>query len=74
MNYLPNIEKSAFKRFEYVGYGGGAVFRIRKNGLGNWEAIPTGAWPEGLNAFLVSGTLTKLSTMLAALDCKAVQS
>lgn len=34
MNYLFNIEKSGFRRFEYVGYGGGAVWKIRKNGCG----------------------------------------
>jgi hypothetical protein len=37
MKYLHNIEKSAFRRFEYVGYANGA-WRIRKGGCGGWEA------------------------------------
>ena len=71
LNNLHNIEKSAIRRFEYVGYGGGAVFRIRKNGCGNWEAIPR-VWPEGLNAFLVAGTLAKISAKLEALPLPAI--
>lgn len=34
-----NIDSSAFKRGEYVGYGRGTVWRIRKTGR-EWEAIP----------------------------------
>ena len=61
-----NIEKSPFRPREYIGYGGGAVFRIRKNGTGNWEAIPQ-VWPESLQTFPVSGTLARLSALLEAL-------
>lgn len=39
MRSFHNIERSAFRRFEYVGYAGGRVFRIRKSGFGVWEAI-----------------------------------
>lgn len=39
MKSFHNIEKSAFRRFEYVGYAGGRVYRIRKTGFGHWEAI-----------------------------------
>lgn len=37
---MHNIEKSAFRRWQYVGYGGGFRFCIRKDGVGNWEAKP----------------------------------
>ena len=37
MRSLPNIEKSAFHKGEYVGYSCGLVFRIRK-GDGGWVA------------------------------------
>ena len=33
-----NIEKSVLRRREYVGYGAGKVWRIRKTGFGGWEA------------------------------------
>lgn len=41
MKDLPNIEKSAFRKGEYVGYGAGKVWRIRKStsSYGNWLAI-----------------------------------
>jgi len=37
---LHNIEKSAFRKGEYVGYGGGKVWHIRKSNssFGNWIA------------------------------------
>lgn len=36
-----NIEKSAFRRGEYVGYGAGYVWRIRRtnSSFGNWVAV-----------------------------------
>jgi len=39
MNNLPNIEKSAFRKGEYVGYSNG-VWMIRKtnSSYGNWSA------------------------------------
>lgn len=38
MQNLHNIEKSAFRRGEYVGYASGLVFRvIRVNG--GWQAV-----------------------------------
>ena len=36
MQNLPNIEKSGFHRGEYVGYGAGKVWRIRKTLFGGW--------------------------------------
>lgn len=37
MQNLPNIEKSAFHKGEYVGYACGLIFRIRKAGR-EWVA------------------------------------
>ena len=39
---MNNIEKSAFRRGEYVGYGGGYVWRIVKQG-GYWYAYAQGS-------------------------------
>ena len=41
MTSLPyNIEKSAFRRGEYVGYSAGYVFRVERSNssFGNWQA------------------------------------
>ena len=38
---MQNIEKSAFRRNEYVGYGGGYVWRIVKQGY--WYAYSRGS-------------------------------
>ena len=37
---MHNIEKSAFRQGQYVGYGGGKVWRISKSNssFGNWFA------------------------------------
>ena len=42
MKNLPNIEKSGFRRGEYVGYAGGLVWKIVKStsSFGNWCAYP----------------------------------
>jgi len=66
MKALHNIEKSAFRRFEYVGYGGGRVYRVRKHGCGGWEAWLNDAAHIGLSpVYMRAPTLEKLSTMLA---------
>lgn len=36
---MHNVEKSAFRKGEYIGYGGGDVWRIVKNG-NTWRATP----------------------------------
>jgi hypothetical protein len=65
MKYLPNIEKSAFRRFEYVGYAEGRVYRVRKHGCGGWEAWLNDATHAGLSAvYLRAPTLEKISDML----------
>jgi len=40
MRNLPNIEKSGFRHCQYVGYGGGKVWLIRRTNstYGNWIA------------------------------------
>ncbi len=42
MRSYPNIEKSAFHRGAYVGYGGSLVWRITEStsSYGNWAARP----------------------------------
>lgn len=42
MRNLPNIEKSGFCKGEYVGYGSGLVWEIKKanTSYGNWVAYP----------------------------------
>jgi len=72
MKYLPNIEKSAFRRFEYVGYAEGRVYRVRKHGCGGWEAWLQNPQPiDGYgtptdDGYLRAATLAKISEMLAA--------
>lgn len=61
MRNLENIEKSAFRRGGYVGYGAG-VWSIMRYGKGErtWRASRQG----GLYAELYAGTLTELSSQL----------
>jgi len=43
MPSYPNIDKSAFRKGEYVGYGAGRVWRVyksRKTGVVRWIAAP----------------------------------
>jgi hypothetical protein len=64
MNDLHNIEKSAIRPREYVGYGGGRAWRIRKHGCGGWETIA----PDYMRA----QTLAELSKKLEALPQPAI--
>jgi hypothetical protein len=67
MKYMFNIEKSGFRPREYVGYGGGRAWRIRKHGCGGFEAYARdGAGYERAD------TLAKLSDKLAALNLPAI--
>jgi len=59
VNYLHNIEKSAFRPREYVGYAAGRVYRVRKHGCGGWEAIER----DGAD-YQRAETLTALSAKL----------
>lgn len=58
MRNLHNIEKSAFRRGEYVGYGGGLVFHIRRDGR-DWFAIA-----QGTSIRIVRPSLALLSVAL----------
>jgi len=57
---LANIEKSGFRRGEYVGYGAGIVWRIARNG-GPWIARPQS---PAKAAPVVAGTLRAMSIKL----------
>ena len=58
---MNNIEKSAFRRGEYVGYGGGQVWRIVKHS--QWYAYPR----NNPAKFLTCARLADLQQQLAAL-------
>lgn len=55
------IEKSAFRRGEYVGYGGGCVWRIIKGD--QWRAVPK----QVEHSMLYGRTLRDLDAQLQAL-------
>jgi hypothetical protein len=66
-----NIEKSAFNRGEYVGYSGGARFKIRRGMISGWKALQVeqGANSDRVPAgalILYGRTLRELSAKLAA--------
>ena len=69
MKSYPNIERSAFRKGEYVGYSSGRVYHIRKSNssFGNWFASNRDNWNDQIYAF----GLQALSDKLAE---KAVQS
>lgn len=64
---MHNIEKSAFRKGEYIGYGGGDVWRIVKNGS-TWRATPRK--DVNLREFSAS-TLKELSAGLESLTSPA---
>lgn len=54
-----NIERSGLRRGEYVGYGSGNVYRIRRAAVGNgWYALGRGG------EYREARTLAALSTKL----------
>ena len=61
-SYL-NIEKSAFRKGEYVGYSNGKVFYIRKSNssYGTWFAFNRDNYNEQLFAFGLASMSEKLS-------------
>jgi len=63
-----NIEKSAFRHGQYVGYGGGKVWRISKSNssFGNWFAHNQ----DNFNEKLYAMKLKELSEKLAELSPK----
>ena len=64
MKALHNIEKSGFRRGEYIGYAAGKVWRIvkSKGAYGNWLAYDMHN-PKG-NDTLYAWTLASLSLLL----------
>jgi len=60
-----NVEKSGFVRGQYVGYGGGTVWKIRK-GVGFWIAHDQ----NNKLPHLTSDTLKGISMILTAMDTK----
>lgn len=76
MQNLPNIEPSAFRKGEYVGYAAGGVWRIRKFSSRRWQATTSQQLPlPGKEpAFYVSEarTLKELSEGLTRFHRKHV--
>lgn len=69
MKSLHNIEKSAFNRGEYIGYGAGMVWRITKSNssFGTWCARPlphTCANIRAVNSLVYAFRLDELSRKL----------
>ena len=67
MKSFPNIEKSAFRKGEYVGYSNGKVFRITKtnSSYGTWAAHNRDNWNEQFFAFGLESMSKKLSEVKA---------
>lgn len=63
MKSFPNIEKSVFRKGQYVGYGGGFVWRITKStsSFGVWCARNT----SKENTMLWAWTLAEMSNKLS---------
>jgi hypothetical protein len=59
---MSNIEKSAFRPGQYVGYGGGTVWRISRHGRDYWAAIAQGR-PDVFSARTLRDISAKLSAM-----------
>lgn len=63
-NYY-NIEKSAFRHGEYVGYGGGKVWHISKSSssFGNWYAHEQNNVNNKIYAFGLKSMSDKLASI-----------
>ena len=59
---FPNIDKSGFRRGEYVGYGGQHVWRITNGMNGGWLAQTVGG------QCFYKPTLAEISEKLSSLD------
>lgn len=60
MKNLLNIEKSGFHRGEYVGYGGGTVWRVYRHAKTVWYAVPRDNFLSRISASTLAGLSTKL--------------
>jgi hypothetical protein len=67
MKNYTNIEKSAFRKGEYVGYSNGKVFKIKKSNstYGNWFAHNRDNYNEQVFAFGLDSMSEKLSKVAA---------
>lgn len=67
MKNYPNIEKSAFRRGEYVGYANGKVFHVSKSNssFGNWFAHNRDNYNEQIFAYGLASLSDKLSKVAA---------
>lgn len=65
MKNFTNIEKSGFRKGEYVGYANGDLFFIRKStsSFGNWQAQSR----ENPSHYIYAFTLEKMSEKLSAI-------
>ena len=64
MRNYPNIERSAFRKGEYVGYCEGKVYRIRKtnSSFGTWFAYDRDNYNDQIFAFGLESMSNKLQT------------
>lgn len=62
MKNYPNIDKSAFRKGEYVGYSAGKVYRIRKAECGYWFAFNRDDYNDQIFAFGLAAMSEKLET------------
>ena len=67
MKNYPNIEKSAFRKGEYVGYANGKVFHIKKSNssFGTWFAHNQSNNNEQVFAFGLDSLSVNLSKVTA---------
>jgi hypothetical protein len=67
MKNYPNIEKSAFRKGEYIGYSQGKVFHISKtnSSFGTWFAFNRDNYNDQVFAFGLASMSEKLSQVTA---------
>lgn len=67
MKSFTNIEKSAFRKGEYVGYSGSKVYHISKSNssFGNWFAHNRDNWNDQIFAFGLESMSKKLQEKAA---------
>lgn len=66
MKSYPNIDKSAFRKGEYVGYCEGKVYRIRKAERGYWFAYNRDDYSDQVFAFGLESMSNKLQAKATA--------
>ncbi len=62
MKNYPNIDKSAFRKGEYVGYSAGKIYRIRRSNssFGSWFAFNRDDFNDQIFAFGLAAMSKKL--------------